>query len=194
LSHLGPEFPSLLGGIIGLFIIIFSIKFRFLLPETELHHQKDRVNINSFIIAFLPYIGLSLLLILGRIVFKTIHFNFPLWDGLSRKFYLFQPGMAFFTMPLILLIFHKRKYKWEKLGISLQRALQAVPKPAIAILFIAAISQNLVLSNQFFLSPLLPLLPKELADFLVPFFGALGSFAAGSATVSNLLFGQEINL
>jgi L-lactate permease len=88
---------------------------------------------------------------------------------------------------------HKRKYKWEKLGISLQRALQAVPKPAIAILFIAAISQNLVLSNQSFLSPLLSLLPKELAVFLVPFFGALGSFAAGSATVFNLLFGQEIN-
>lgn len=193
MSFMGPEFPSLIGGLIGLFLIIYSIKYRFLLPKDGEIAYQDKVDVLKFIIAFLPYVGLSLLLILGKYLFNTNHINIPFWEGFERRFYLFQPGMAFFTMPFILIVFFRHTYSWNNLAPSFFQALKSVPKPAVAILFIAAIAQNLVLSNQSFLSPIFLNIPTELAVFLTPFFGALGSFAAGSATVSNLLFGQEIN-
>jgi len=191
ISFLGPEFPSLIGAMIGLFIIIFSIKYRFLLPKEET--ENPNINLKGLLNSFMPYIGLSLLLILGRMVFQMNHINISLWDGLSKKLYIFQPGMAFFIMPLLLLVFFGKAFKYNSVKPSIRTAMNAAPRPAFAILFLAAIAQNLVLSNQSFLSPFLPQMPIELAVFLTPFFGALGSFAAGSATVSNLIFGQEIN-
>jgi lactate permease len=191
ISFMGPEFPSLIGAMIGLFIVIISIKYRFLLPKSEL--QSLNINLKALLNSFMPYIGLSLLLILGRLVFQMRHINIPLWEGLSKKLYIFQPGMAFFIMPLLLLLFSGSGFKWDSVKPSIRTAMSAAPRPAFAILFLAAIAQNLVLSNQSFLSPFMPHMPVELALFLTPFFGALGSFAAGSATVSNLIFGQEIN-
>lgn len=191
ISFMGPEFPSLIGAMIGLFIIIISIKHRFLLPNENI--EKLNINMKSLLYAFMSYIGLSLLLILGRLIFQMDHIHIPLWDGLGKKLYIFQPGMAFFIMPLILMLLYKKQFKWQSVSSSIITAIQAAPRPAIAILFLAAIAQNLVLSNQSFLSPFLPQVPTEVAVFLTPFFGALGSFAAGSATVSNLLFGQELN-
>ncbi|WP_247237175.1 L-lactate permease [Telluribacter sp. SYSU D00476] len=191
ISFLGPEFPSLLGGLVGLFLVILSVKYRLFLSE-EVPAPQRELDIKGFLLAFLPYIGLSLLLIAGRLLFKGNHITLPLWDGASRRLYLFQPGMAFFTMPLILMLVSGSRFQWSKIEPAFRVALRSVPRPALAILFIAAIAQNLVLSQQSFLSPVLPRLPTSLAVFLTPFFGALGSFAAGSATVSNLLFGQEI--
>ncbi|HSJ67114.1 MAG TPA: L-lactate permease [Anditalea sp.] len=191
ISYMGPEFPTLIGAMIGLFIVIISIKYRFLLPKGET--ESLNINLKGLLNSFMPYIGLSILLIIGRLVFQMRHINIHLWDGLSKKLYIFQPGMAFFIMPLILLFFFKNQFKWQSVSPSLHTAMKAAPRPAFAILFLAAIAQNLVLSNQSFLSPFLPQMPIELAVFLTPFFGALGSFAAGSATVSNLIFGQEIN-
>ena len=191
ISYLGPEFPSLLGALVGLFILLLSIKYRLFMPKDAL--EKKDINLLALLIPFLPYIGLSILLIIGRLVFGMGHINIPLWDGLAKKLYIFQPSMAFFVMPLILLLLFRKSFHWDKVRPSLHIALKAAPRPAIAILFLAAIAQNLVLSEQSFLSPFLPQLPVELTVFLIPFFGALGSFAAGSATVSNLLFGHEIN-
>lgn len=192
ISFLGPEFPSLIGAMIGLFIVIISIKYRFLLPKSET--KNSNINLKGLLYAFMPYIGLSILLILGRLVFQMRHINIPLWDGLSKKLYIFQPGMAFFIMPLFLLFFFSSRFKWESVKPSIRTAISAAPRPAFAILFLAAIAQNLVLSHQSFLTPFMPHLSTELAIFLTPFFGALGSFAAGSATVSNLIFGQEMDL
>jgi lactate permease len=193
LSYLGPEFPSLLGGLIGLFLVIFAIKYKFLLPVTESKDAGNKISTSKFAKSFIPYIGLSILLIAGRMIFTDIYMDLPLWDDLTRRLYLFQPGMAFITMPFIMILLFRNKYQFRNFAPSFSKALQAVPKPALAILFIAGIAQNLVMSKQSFLSPIMPHLPEPLAVFITPFFGALGSFAAGSATVSALLFGQEIN-
>ncbi|KEO75269.1 L-lactate permease [Anditalea andensis] len=191
ISYMGPEFPSLIGGMIGLFIVVISIKYKFLLPKDK--GESLNINLKGLLYSFTPYIGLSMLLIIGRMVFQMLHINIPLWDGLSKKLYIFQPGMAFFMMPLALLIFFSKQFSWKSIAPSIHTAMKAAPRPAFAILFLAGIAQNLVLSHQSFLSPFLPHIPLELAVFLTPFFGALGSFAAGSATVSNLIFGQELN-
>jgi lactate permease len=192
ISFLGPEFPSLLGGLVGLFVVILSVKYRLFLPQEVPAPARRPLDVPALFMAFMPYIGLSLLLIAGRLLLSDSHLTLPLWDGLSRRLSLFQPGMAFLTMPLLLMLVFPSRYRPEKLRPAFGVALRAVPRPALAILFIAAIAQNLVLSGQSFLTPFLPHLPTALAVFLTPFFGALGSFAAGSATVSNLLFGQEV--
>jgi lactate permease len=192
ISFLGPEFPSLLGGLAGLFLVVLSVKYRLFLPSAAPEPPRAPGTLSALWRAFVPYIGLSLLLVAGRLLLSGSHLTLPLGDGLSRRLSLFQPGMAFLTMPLLLLLLFPGRYQARKLWPAGRVALRAVPRPALAILFIAAIAQNLVLSGQSFLTPLLPQLPTALAVFLTPFFGALGSFAAGSATVSNLLFGQEV--
>jgi lactate permease len=189
LSFTGPEFPSILGGLFGLLIILITLKAGFLLPKSN--HQE--VDIIGFFKAFLPYLGLSALLLAARFVFGAQHLLLEIGEGVYKKFFYFQPGMAFLTMPFILL-FLSKKYKSHTLAVSFKEALKAVPRPAAAILFIAGISQNLSISEAAFLAPLLAGLPDYLILFLTPFFGALGSFAAGSATVSVLLFGNEVNI
>ena len=88
---LGPEFPSILGGLFGLFIVTIAVKKRFLIPQDSWNflpksnwpkswlgninisandHKKKKI---STILAWLPYILLAILLVLSRTIetFRT---------------------------------------------------------------------------------------------------------------------------
>ena len=81
---LGPEFPSIIGGLTGLFIVTIATKRKFLIPKDEWDFQpsknwplnwicnpqnkeviENKRNIGSFM-AWLPYLLLALLLVFSR--------------------------------------------------------------------------------------------------------------------------------
>ena len=92
---LGQEFPSIIGSIVGLSIIIISIKVGFLVPKEKLSLIEDRVSESSVSAfkAFLPYIIFIVLLILGKITLGKI--GVPLSLGFNHTFNVFNPGFIF---------------------------------------------------------------------------------------------------
>ncbi|MFN6945641.1 MAG: L-lactate permease [Cytophagaceae bacterium] len=191
LSLFGVEFPSLFGGLIGLFICIASIRFGFLVPDSG--KPESGVSLKDMAIAFFPYILLSALLVAGKFLFMNYTYILELWFGVTRRFPLFQPGMAFLTTAFFLYVFSK-KFRSVDVKKATLDALNVLPKPFFAILFIASLAQNLLfIGNEFSLIyKATPYLTEGSLLILAIFTGTFGSFAAGSATVSNLLFGTEL--
>ena len=82
---LGPEFPSLVGGLFGLAIVVTAAKFNFLVPTTtwDFPQEKDwpaqwlgslKMNLDEIktkpmglVLAWLPYLLLAIILVLSRV-------------------------------------------------------------------------------------------------------------------------------
>jgi lactate permease len=169
-SHLGFEFPSIFGGAIGLAIAMLYLK-----PK--------KTSLTSLAFAFLPYLLLICVLVVGKFVFSPFSFQFQLAPGLAHNMNFFNPGFAFLTVILILNF--KRSAKLSPLVLKTSGLLQ---KTAVAIFFTSALSYLLIQSG------LLQTLSSVIVSSFLPFYaaalGAFGAFLAGSATVSNLLFGK----
>jgi lactate permease len=134
---LGPEFPSILGGLFGLFVVTISVKKGFLIPRDSWDflpkskwpkfwlgnievfmndHKKKKI---STMLAWLPYILLAILLVLSRTyeTLKTflqsvnISFNSILNEekiNASLQI-LYLPGGILFTVCIITFIIHRMK-------------------------------------------------------------------------------------
>ncbi|WMJ73165.1 L-lactate permease [Cytophagaceae bacterium ABcell3] len=190
LSFAGVEFPSMAGGLLGLFLCIISIRYKFLVPETQTGVSKP--DLAGLVKAFMPYTLLCVLLVVGKLVFRNV-IILDLWYEATRNFAVFQPGMAFLTAILVLYLISP-KFRSSKIKIAALDAFKVLPKPWVAIFFIAALAQNLLFVGREFsvIWQLTPYLSEAGVLFTAVAAGTFGSFAAGSATVSNLLFGREI--
>lgn len=132
---LGPEFPSLLGGMIGLFIVIVAVKYKFLLPSDTwgfperknwpvtwsgtLDVEKEDLSVGKMNIvkAWLPYVLVSLLLIITRkqgLGISGFLQNFKIsWSGIygteisaiSTPLYL--PGTVLIIAAIFAFLIHK---------------------------------------------------------------------------------------
>lgn len=136
---LGPEFPSIIGGLTGLSIVIFAIKRNFLIPKDswDFAHPSDwptswmgnmetsLENISqkkiSNILAWFPYVFLAFLLVFSRVYeplsdfLKSINleFNNILNEekiNASLKF-LYLPGGILVFVCLVTFVIHKMKPK-----------------------------------------------------------------------------------
>ncbi|TVQ82478.1 MAG: L-lactate permease [Micavibrio sp.] len=126
----GPEFPSLLGGLIGIGIVLLAIKFDFLLPKTQWDDfcpqfktlqspvpEKDKNKTASpskkitLAYAWLPYLLITLVLVLTRIdafllkdMLKAmaLEWNNILHTDISARIEpLYLPGTVFLLTALI---------------------------------------------------------------------------------------------
>jgi lactate permease len=169
-SFLGFEFPSLFGGAIGLAVAMIYLK-----PK--------KTSFTSLTSAFLPYLILICVLVVGKFIFSPFSFQFDLAPGLSHNLNLFNPGFAFLTVIFILNFKHS-----AKLSPLVLKASSSLQKTAVAIFFTSSLSYLLIQSG------LLQTLSTVIVSSFLPFYaaalGAFGAFIAGSATVSNLLFGK----
>jgi len=130
---LGPEFPSMLGGLIGLAIVVPAAKKGFLIPndvwDFESKEKWDpewsgKIEIKdiaaktkmSSIMAWMPYVLIGLTLVLTRTVgpltalLKKAKFVWPQIFGTSITAsweILFSPGSAFIFVTLITFFLHK---------------------------------------------------------------------------------------
>jgi len=228
---LGPEFPSIFGGIVGLVIVITAVKTGFLqpkqvwgfgqtategTPEQSTQHAPDNqptqersklsapVNM-GLLTAWLPYLLVAVFLIITRVEFLpfkswltavSVGLSDIFGTGISTAIQpLYLPGSLFAVVALITVLIHK---------LPAAKALDVWKSAAYSLLpTIIALGASVPMVRVFINSGVnaadLAAMPLELANLAVqtfdsswplmaPFVGALGSFIAGSATFSNMMF------
>ena len=204
----GPELPSIIGGASSLIITCYFAKKNLFVPKNKILLKKVRlkkVNFKHVIVAFLPYLFLVLSLVSIRAIkplfnfLSQIYISIPEFLGHSFNYKLYpfiSPAFYFFMTCIFTLIIFRQKF--NEICIECDLAAIRLKTAAISLLFTLGIVQIFIFSsiNQSGLESM----PVIIANFLSqtfshyyfvisPFIGALGSFIAGSNTVSNLLFG-----
>jgi lactate permease len=195
---LGQEFPSILGSVIGLFLVLLTTKLGIFSPKNirSTHEIQEPKQSLSYFKAFFPYSLLIALLILGKIFLGQINFLIPL--DINHKFNLFNPGFAFLIAGLpIALFWGSARYKVA--GRAIKTAIKSSIEPFLVIASISIVVQLMINSGQNLsgLPSSIALIAKNfetaLLPFWAPFIGAFGSFITGSATISNIMFGNFLN-
>lgn len=187
-ARIGYEFPSVLGAATGLGLAFLSLKSGFLVPGPA---APPRVRSFAMGQAFFPYVLLLGLLILGKVVFSGVQTRLDLGGGLSHTIQFFNPGFAFLTVVAILSVTGTRTV--TEVANSGIRTARPLGKVAASIFFTAGTTYLMVSTGLEGRAGMLEILARPLETPALPFFsvvvGAFGAFLAGSATVSNLLFG-----
>jgi len=220
---LGPEFPSLIGPLVGLAILIPCVRLGFLVPKTIWdfpnkdkwdpiwsgsiqsvgNHQGKPIPLFK---AWIPYILVGILLVLSRIStlgigkwLAGISFKFTnvFGTGISNSFEpLKNPGVFPFVF-ITLIGFFLYRMKKSQVTYVWKETLNKLKIPAIALCFAVPMVRLMMDSGNN--SSNLSSMPIILANYLAeishgiwpvfsPFVGVLGTFMAGSNTVSNMLF------
>lgn len=219
-SWIGPEFPSIIGGLVGLAIATLAARRGVLLPaqswddfapetvkpdfalrQTAPPHQAKM----KLTLAWLPYLLVTVLLVATRLPFL------PLRDFLSDQVIgwpdifgtgvqasialLYLPGSVFLLVVLMSVLFFRLKGAAVR---SVFAETAGALKPAVIALCAAVPMVRIFVNTDlnalgFDSMPLV--LAGQAADMagggwplFAPLVGALGSFLAGSATFSNMMF------
>jgi lactate permease len=150
----------------------------------------------SFVKSLVPYGLLIILLIAGKFLLSSI--TIPIFGGVKYTYGLFNPGWVFILAALPVVIFwHGKKSLVRPAIVS---ALKRTIEPFLVIAFLAAMVQIMINSGQNFsgIPSSLDYLARGVTSFLLPFWapiiGAFGSFITGSATVSNVMFGDLLSV
>jgi lactate permease len=224
---LGPEFPSLFGGLIGLAIVITATRKGFLQPATPWQfaerstwadewmgdlHPDDAAprQVIGTARAWSPYVLLAGILVLTRIpelgLQSALQGVNPTWtdifgvEGLNAGFqFLYLPGFVFLLAVIASYGLHRMKL--SEIRSSWATAGKQILKAAPAILIAVPLVRIFINSGVDFNASDLASMPLTLAEgaaaatgsawpLVAPFVGGLGAFAAGSNTISNLMFAQ----
>lgn len=195
----GQEFPTILGSLFGLIMIIISVKLGFLVPK-EVLSLSEKKEEESFSMspykAFLPYVLLILLLIIGKVILGNV--GIPLSFGVNHIFSFFNPGFFFIISGLLVVFIWKENLK--VILNSVKKSLKGALHPFFIVFSMLAMVQIIVNSGNNYSGILsaLSLITKSfetaLLPLFAPFIGAFGSFMTGSVTVSNIMFGHLFNV
>lgn len=185
-AFLGPDFPSIAAPVAGLaaWLLLLKATGGSLAIVTN-------TTLANFYKTFKPYLFIALLLVAGKFLLGDIKLNieYPAIQ-LKKSISLFQPGLIFIAGLLMLFAGNNGKVAISLKHIFRQTALRLpVTLATIACLAIVArlLSQDIDLENVLSAGNI----PDPLFYTLPLASGFLGSFIAGSATVSNLMFGTE---
>lgn len=212
--YLGPEFPSLLGALAGLVLLTLLVRFGIAVPATLWRSDSDGGSSAedsaaperlSLFKAWGAYLLLATLLVISRLEFlpfkdalQALQFNWSEIFGstLSTSIQpLYLPGTLFVLTVLLLLPWQaKRRQLMRKATTeSLSRIWPAAITLASAVPMVRLFLHSDLNSADLPAMPmyLAAMASQHLADiwlWCAPWVGALGSFIAGSATFSNLMF------
>ncbi len=212
----GPEFPTLFGGLIGLGIVIPAARRGFLVPRQTwdfppqpsssptLNHRSEPSHLSATK-AWLPYVILGTLLMASRLKFLPIRGLLQsvslTWSNIlgteitvsSQPLYL--PPTVFIVVVAITFFLHHMKP--AAMGRAVIQALPMLQKTSLALG--SAVLMARVFINSGVNTSGLASMPLTLADgiaalagqtwpLFAPIVGTIGSFVAGSVTVSNMMF------
>ncbi len=182
MARYSSEYPSILGGGIG-FLAYLAILSRGAL----------RTKILPVVKSFSSYGILLTLLVLGKFFFSSFNVLLNLGNQLTHNIQAFNPGFAFITTVLILAV--KRKTSLRSLLLITKTTTVPLQRTAISIFFVSAMTYLMIMTDRILLQDgMLETIASHLIGpgllYYSAFIGAFGSFLAGSATVSNLLFAQ----
>jgi lactate permease len=192
----GQEFPSILGAIIGLFLVLITTRLGIFVPKNQRQLREIRapeIKLPWFKL-IVPYALLVLLLILGKFALGTVRLTFP-W-GLAYQLNLSNPGLSFILAGVpIALLWGRKRLALESFKVALSRTWE----PFLVIASMSIIVQLIINSgnNLSGIPSSLSLIAKgfeiSALPLLAPMVGAFGSFLTGSATISNIIFGNFLN-
>ncbi|MGD6966430.1 L-lactate permease [Rossellomorea vietnamensis] len=211
---LGPEFPSIIGGLVGMAIVVPAAKRGFLLPDKPWNFSETPSAIAQPVtgnkkmplwLAWLPYLLVAVFLVLTRLDILPLKgwlrevkvgWASILGTEISTSFEpLYLPGSIFILVVVLTILLHKMNASLirktfsqsaKTMGGSIIALGTAVPMVRIFI------NSGVNLAD-------LGSMPMELAAMVseviggnwplaAPIIGALGSFISGSATFSNMMF------
>jgi lactate permease len=220
---LGPEFPTLLGCLIGLAILVPATRAGFLVPKEpwdfperadweenwtgtiSMESSGEKGNI-SILKAWIPYVLIGVLLVLTRVR----NLPFGLWVKAASVDYtrlfgtevsgtidpLYNPGiMPFILITLLCIPLFGMRARQVKAAWG--EALRRIRNPVIALLFAVPMVRIMMQSGHnpdgitgmpIAMATAVSGLFRGAWPLVDAFVGALGSFMAGSNTVSNMLF------
>lgn len=212
---LGPEFPTLIGGLVGLGIVIPAARRGLFTPQTlwDFSRESEAVPLTNNLPktmltarqAWLPYGLLGVFLLLTRLEFLPIRKGLQslslTWahilgtevSAATRPLYL--PPTVFILVVMITFFLHRMSM--QSMQRAVMRTLPILQKTALALG--SAVLMARVFINTGINSAGLASMPLALADgmatlagqswpFFAPMVGMVGSFVAGSVTVSNMMF------
>ncbi len=221
----GPELPSVVGAVIGMFIVVTAARKGFLVPKNNFDfpaageagwqqewgqapEPDDTGGRLSVFAAWFPYALIALLLVMTRLpafgiqpILRSVVLrwdNIFGQDGVRYSFEpLYSPGIMPFALVAVLTAPLYRMKRESTLFAWRTTVKQLVPA-AVALFFAVGMVRILVQSaqNQAGLDSMLLVMSRYASQavgnswpFVAPFVGVLGSFIAGSNTVSNIMFG-----
>lgn len=217
----GPEFPSVIGGLVGMALVIPVAKKGWLLPKTPwfdfaINQEKPIKNPTSKakfsqIAAWTPYLIMAVLLVLSRTIqpIKTWLNGFNItWEGLlgtelTASFStLYAPGAFFITVCILgFFIFRMNKTTIQKsISVSLTSMVPTLISlgasvPMVKIFLNSGENAAGLSSMPVSLAALLGSTMGHLWDWIAPIVGIFGAFLSGSATFSNMMFsGLQFNV
>ncbi len=198
-AYFGYDFPSLLGAVFGTILFIIFVKLKLFLPKISAsdtkkatHYMYKSSDLFAVLFPYALFIGLFVL-----IRFLTQQFDLflhiPLSETISHTFNPFNPGIIFLLVVLIFAFSHNHAWRLSK---GVRDVSHKLIYPFIIILAITAFVQIMVYSNlnnsglNGMIQVIAIVLQTEHLLFVSGFIGVIGTFIAGSATVSNLLFAE----
>lgn len=214
---LGPEFPTLIGGLVGLGLVIPAAQRELFTPQTLWEFPSEsKVNPAPLVSnppksvltarqAWLPYGLLGVFLLLSRLEFLPFRRGLQslslTWTNIlgtevsaaTRPLYL--PPTVFLLVVMITFYLHRMSI--QSMQRAVMRTLPILQKTALALG--SAVLMARVFINTGINSADLVSMPLALAEgmatlagqswpFFAPMVGMVGSFVAGSVTVSNMMF------
>ncbi|MYL34592.1 L-lactate permease [Pontibacillus yanchengensis] len=214
-SLLGPEFPSIIGGLVGLAIVVPATQKGFLLPDEPWYFsEEDRRKQETLVSqetgmplwkAWLPYVFVALILVITRLkvlpikeALRSIKIGWEniLGTTISTTFEpLYLPGSIFILV--VGLTFFMHKMNAQTIQNTLKTSITTMIGSAISLG--TAVPMVRIFINSSVNGADLLSMPMELAQLfasavggawplVAPLIGALGSFISGSATFSNMMF------
>jgi lactate permease len=213
-SFIGPELVSVLGALLGIVVYatilklgIFKFKRNYDFPReaniTIEESEKAEISFGT-LRASLPYIIISIILVCTRVIPQVnefcsttgvVNFDSILGRPISFSFqFLWNPGIYF----IVIVLLSHRLYKMNRVQIknTWRNSIKSLAPAAVALCFATALSQIMILSgnNQSTMESMVSTIATVVAagtgqiyPIISPFIGVLGSYTAGSNTVSNIM-------
>lgn len=210
----GPEFPSVIGALIGMAIVIPVTRKGWLRPKEPWHDfaenvDKTQVHVGtearfSQLAAWTPYLIMAALLVLSRVIAPLkqwlLSFNVSVTNILgtdlkARFATLYAPGVFFVIVCIIGFFLFRMKGKAIRTTVShsLRSMLPTIialgtSVPMVKIFLDSGDNSASLASMPVALARLLGDSLGPVWDLTAPIVGIFGAFLSGSATFSNMMF------
>lgn len=217
-TYLGPEFASIIGSIIGMFLTVLAAKFRILVPKYIWHFKGEDVDadheleqaptVRQFALAWTPYLAIAVLLLVTRMsafglkdILKGISIdihNILGVEGLDIALqWAYNPGIFPFILVALVTALCCRLPLKRTGEVAKNTGLQ-MANLTVALVAGVAMVQIMMNSgvNTSGLNSMLSQISQLMVDivgsafpYMSPVIGIFGAFVSGSCTVSSTLFG-----
>lgn len=190
----GYEFPSIIGSIVGLLLVLLALKLGFFSHSSPPISSLVAPTVKPRpAVAVIPYLIFIIILIIGKIILSPMSLFIPF---INYHLSLFNPGWAFVLAAIVVALAGRLSMaSFRQTAISsFLRALEPFLVTAAMSMFVQ-IMNNTAIDSPAMLSmtqTLSQLFSVNFLPLIAPLIGAFGSFVTGSATVANLMFATTL--